>query len=112
MACGILVPQSGIESGPPAVEVWSLNHWTAREAPRDNGFLKITGNPSGRPISSPAESRGFGHLSSDHRISGHRVGSAWRDSFFFLKQFEFRLGGREAVCKASVRFPGRGNPSA
>ena len=85
MACGILVPQPGIESGPPAVEVWSLNHWTAREAPRDNGFLKITGNPSGRPITSPAESRDFGHLPSDHRISGRRVGSAWRDLFFLFK---------------------------
>ncbi|XP_055282098.1 PHD finger protein 11 isoform X2 [Moschus berezovskii] len=42
MACGILVPQPGIESGPPAVEVWRLNHRTAREAPCDNGFLKIT----------------------------------------------------------------------
>ena len=31
MACGILVPQSGIEPMPPAVEVWSPNHWTARE---------------------------------------------------------------------------------
>ena len=25
-ACGILFPQSGIESPPPAVEAWSLNH--------------------------------------------------------------------------------------
>ena len=33
-ACGILVPQPGIEPTPPALEVWSLNHWTAREAPR------------------------------------------------------------------------------
>ena len=27
-ACGILVPQPGIEPGPPAVVVWSLHHWT------------------------------------------------------------------------------------
>ena len=26
MACGILVPQPGIEHVPPALEVWSLNH--------------------------------------------------------------------------------------
>ena len=29
----ILVPQPGIEPMPPAVEAWSLNHWTAREVP-------------------------------------------------------------------------------
>ena len=32
-ACSILVPQPGMEPVPPAVEVWSLNHWTAREVP-------------------------------------------------------------------------------
>ena len=32
-ACGILVPQPGIEPMPPAVEVQSPNHWTAREFP-------------------------------------------------------------------------------
>ena len=32
-ACGILVPQPGIEPVPPAVEAQSLNHWTAREVP-------------------------------------------------------------------------------
>ena len=41
MACGILVPQPGIEPTPLAVEAWSLNHWTAREVPFLNwgGFL-------------------------------------------------------------------------
>ena len=34
MACGILVPQSGIELMPPALQVSSLNHWTAREVSR------------------------------------------------------------------------------
>ena len=33
MACGILVPWSGIEPGPSAVKVWSPNHWTAKEFP-------------------------------------------------------------------------------
>ena len=33
MACGILVPWPGIEPTPPAVEVQSLHHWTAREVP-------------------------------------------------------------------------------
>ena len=29
--CGILVPQSRIKSVPPALGVWSLNHWTTRQ---------------------------------------------------------------------------------
>ena len=33
MACGILVPQPGIEPGPSAVKAWSPNHWTTREFP-------------------------------------------------------------------------------
>ena len=33
VACGILVPQPGIELMSPAVEAWSPNHWTAREFP-------------------------------------------------------------------------------
>ena len=32
------VPQPGIK--PPAVEVWSFNHWTTREAPVVNIFNK------------------------------------------------------------------------
>ena len=32
-ACGILVPQPGVEPMPPAVEAWSLSHWTTREVP-------------------------------------------------------------------------------
>ena len=35
VACGILVPQPGTEPMPPAVEAWSLNHWTAREVPHE-----------------------------------------------------------------------------
>ena len=31
--CGILVPQPEIKPVPPAVEVWSPNHWTVREVP-------------------------------------------------------------------------------
>ena len=33
MACGVLVPQPGIEPVPPAVAVWSLHHWTSKEVP-------------------------------------------------------------------------------
>ena len=32
-AYAILAPRPGIESMPPAVEAWSLNHWTTREVP-------------------------------------------------------------------------------
>ena len=32
-ACRILVPQPGVKPTPPAVEAWSLNHWTTREVP-------------------------------------------------------------------------------
>ena len=32
-ACGILVPQPGIEPTSPALEARNLNHWTAREVP-------------------------------------------------------------------------------
>ena len=30
--CGILVTQAGIEPVPPALEAWSLNHWTAKKS--------------------------------------------------------------------------------
>ena len=33
MACGILVPQPGVKPVRPALEAWSVNHWTAREVP-------------------------------------------------------------------------------
>ena len=36
LSCGMqnLVPRPRIERGPPALGVWSLSHWTTREAPR------------------------------------------------------------------------------
>lgn len=33
MACGILVPQPGIEPGSSAVKAQSYNHWIAKESP-------------------------------------------------------------------------------
>ena len=33
LACGILVPQPGIEPGPSTVEARSPTHWSAREFP-------------------------------------------------------------------------------
>ena len=35
----MLVPQPGIEPMPPALEAWSLNHWSSREVPKDT-YLK------------------------------------------------------------------------
>jgi len=31
VACGLLVPQPGIEPASLALEAWSFNHWIARE---------------------------------------------------------------------------------
>ena len=41
-ACGILVPQPGIEPMPPAAEAQSPNHWTTREFP----LLLLFSHPS------------------------------------------------------------------
>ena len=35
-ACGILVPRPEIEPEPPELEARSLNHWTAKEVPRES----------------------------------------------------------------------------
>ena len=40
-ACGILVPQPGIESISPALKVQSLKHWTIREAPEKIFFESL-----------------------------------------------------------------------
>ena len=40
MAYGILVRWAGIEPILPAVEVQSLNNWTAREVPKSAFFFK------------------------------------------------------------------------
>ena len=44
-SCGILAPWPGIETMPPAMEAWSLNHWTIREVPDHLLNLKV---PLGR----------------------------------------------------------------
>ena len=41
VAYGILVPQPGIEPMPPALKVWSLNHWTAGEVPQSPYFSEV-----------------------------------------------------------------------
>ena len=37
LRCGMWdpVPGPGIEQGPPALEAWSLSHWTTREVPEN-----------------------------------------------------------------------------
>ena len=49
MACGILVPQPGMESLPPIVETQSLNYWTPREVPNCQDlyitYLSFLGGP-------------------------------------------------------------------
>ena len=47
MPSGILVPQPGIEPVPPAVEVRSPNHWTARES-REEIWVEVRGWAKGR----------------------------------------------------------------
>ena len=39
-AYGILVPSPGLEITSPALEVWSLNHWTTQEVPSPIIFLQ------------------------------------------------------------------------
>ena len=34
VVCGVLIPQAGITPALPALAVWQLNRWTAREVPR------------------------------------------------------------------------------
>ena len=36
VACGILVPQPGMEPVPPVVGGWSFNHWIFREVPHQH----------------------------------------------------------------------------
>ena len=39
VACGILVPQPGIETAPSVLGAQSLNHWTGKEGPQRCLFL-------------------------------------------------------------------------
>ena len=43
-ACGILVPQPGIKPTPAALELQSLNHWSARKIPRNLTSTYIGGS--------------------------------------------------------------------
>ena len=55
MACGILVPWSRIEPVSPALEAWSLYHWTARKS-----YLSISTNVFWIPIISTSVVSLFG----------------------------------------------------
>ena len=53
-ACGILVPQSGIEPTLPALEAQNLNHWTTSEGipgPREKGLEPMSGSLAGPDLS-------------------------------------------------------------
>ena len=39
VACGTLVPESGIKPMPPPLRAQSLNHWTSSEVPENFYFL-------------------------------------------------------------------------
>jgi len=43
---GVLDSWSGLQPISPALETWSLNHWTAREDPIVHSFLLPSNNPS------------------------------------------------------------------
>ena len=46
MVRGILVPQPGTEPPPPALEAWSLNHWTTREVPHPASYTAPAAYPT------------------------------------------------------------------
>ena len=60
-ACGILVPQPGIEPVPPALEVQSLNYRSAKEVPSLLFLYSVLGIPytSFKKYSSPSLSSTF-----------------------------------------------------
>ena len=41
VVCNILLPWPGIQLMPPAVKVWSLNHWTAKEVLKQQIIVRI-----------------------------------------------------------------------
>ena len=49
VACRILIPLPGIKPVPSAVEAWSLNHWTTREAPAKE-FLRKENKAGGTKL--------------------------------------------------------------
>ena len=59
MAGGILVPRKGIESTPPAVETWRLNHWTAGEVPHISALNTPAKTPAQDNFTVPKLIAGF-----------------------------------------------------
>ena len=62
MACGILVPQPGIEPMPSAMETQSPNHWTAREFVRSifQNKIGLDGKASACNVGDPGSIPGLG----------------------------------------------------
>ena len=60
VACRTLVPRPGIKPVPPAVEMWSPNHWTAREFPMMTLFLNCFYRdfPGGAVVKNPPANAG------------------------------------------------------
>ena len=91
MPCsGILVPRPGIKPTPPALEAWSLNHWTAREAPIYpslnwiwRGFLLLNCvsclHFGYRPLT--------GYVVCDYFLPFHRLPFYFVDYFFYCAEF-------------------------
>ena len=59
VTCGILVPQSRIKPAPPALEAWSVNHWTATEGPTCS-FPRLTSKPNMQALPRHQHRRGCG----------------------------------------------------
>ena len=82
VACGILVPQPGIEPMYPALDEWGLNHWTTREVPTCFSFLFSLG----------INFLSFGYFSDLISFSDYHV-------FLKGKILDCMLGGKESCIK-------------
>ena len=61
MACGISVPQPGIESQVLAVKASSPNHWTARKLPTLTCYFRKMGY-NWIMVCSKCQAREYGHI--------------------------------------------------
>ena len=74
---GVLVPRPRMEPGPPAVEAWSPNRWSARDVPeasRSNGLRKVL---HGWAASHLAKRRFCGRLRQVDHFLRQKAGRAW-----------------------------------
>ena len=100
MVCWILIPWLGIEPVPPAVEAWSLNHWTAREVPERSPFFNFSGwQPVGCPLvwSQFPHHVETGHLS----VSPIRLWARWGQVVYLLSLHTSRAWCRGGSIRIS-----------